>query len=264
MIGDGDILVGRRGRGRKKPSPYLLRLIDESRPKLLVEHPEIEYWARADGLFEVDGEKWAPLNILAPLLGISAETIKTRISSCRQRDGRDRGGRLTPFYAVSDIKKACGNLIKKVPQTNKDGVAEIGTETWGTVKATSRILGLSEGATKTRLPSCRHRDGKDSSGHPVTLYLLADAKEACADLLKKVSQAGPDGTFLADGEKWATINILKNLLGLAPQTISRRLPSCRQREGKDKSGHPATFYSVTEVRKACKSVRKYKPRQPKR
>ncbi|MDO8505481.1 MAG: DEAD/DEAH box helicase family protein [bacterium] len=252
---DGDILVGRQrsARSRKQISPYVLKRL---KPVLTIEKIEIEYWAEKDGTFRVDGEVWGTIDALSRLLGISAKTIKARLSCCRKRDGRAPGGQASTFYAIKDVKKACKDVLRMTDQAGKNGTFKADGEVWATVRVLRRILRLSRDAIHSRLSSCRKREGKDRCGRPVIFYAIKDVKKACKDVLKMTDQAGKNGTFKADGEIWGTCPALSRLLGLSTSAIKSRLFSCLKREGKDSSGNLSTFYSISDMRNACKDLLK--------
>jgi hypothetical protein len=252
----GDILIGPRG--RKPPSPYLVKLIERSTPTLVIEHPDIEYWADESGFFEADGERWGTVVALTRALGVSQLPIKARISTCRNREGKAPGGQPSTFYALSDVRTACADLLEELPQAGADGTFEADGEVWGSVLALSGILNISGPTLTGRLGSCRSRDGKNINGRRFKFYALSDIRTACADLLEDLPQAGTNGTFRAGGMTWGTIKSLARLLALSESTVMRRIASFHGRDGKLAGGQKATFYALSDVRTACADLLKKK------
>jgi biotin operon repressor len=242
----GDIFIGPGG--KKPPSPYLVKLIEQSTPTLIIEHSEIEHWADESGFFEVDGERWGTRYAFTRETSLSNNAIVSRLTTCRKRLGRTVSGRLTDFYALSDVLKACKNLLD-LPQAEEGGTFEEEGETWGTTEALARKIGINATTIKNRISSHKSRNGRDVTGNPAKFYALSDAKQVCADLLD-LPQAEEGGTFEEEGETWGTTEVFGKKLGLSPTTIGNRIVSCRGREGKVR-GKRATFYSLSDVKKAC-------------
>jgi hypothetical protein len=79
-------------------------------------------------------------------------------------------------------------------------------------------------------------------------------------LLSPLPQAGPDGFFEAEGEKWGTREVLAKLLGLSRPTIHTHSTHCRMLRGKDVAGHTLKFYAVSDIRKACERLLEHLPK----
>ncbi len=175
----GDVLIGPRG--KKPPSPYLVKLIESSTPTLVIEHPEIEYWADEDGFFEIDGERWGTIWAFAHEFGVSRRAIMSRLPpSCPSREGKNSQGHPFTFYPASDVRRACAGLLSELPQAASDGFFEEDGERWGHVMAMGREFGLSQPAIVRRLATCRSRNGRLVGGQIVTFYALSDLHRVCA------------------------------------------------------------------------------------
>lgn len=256
---DGDLLVNTRKKGRKPISPYLLRKLE---PVLTVEKLEIEYWAGEDGTFEADGETWGTLEVLHRILLLSTDAIIARLSVCRKKEGRDRGGRVQTFYAVADAKKACIELLKQIPRAGKDGTFVAEGERWATIYILKRLFNISEKAIVRHLSSCRRRDGKNRAGAVLTFYAVADAKKAFASLPRAIHRAKRDGTIRMHGKILGTCYAIGFKLKLSPITVSKYIEqsSLKAYEGFDRQGKPARLYVVSEAKKACRHAQRKKPR----
>ncbi len=86
----------------------------------------------------------------------------------------------------------------------------------------------------------------------------------CVDLLKKIPQADKSGFFEAYGEQWGTIGALIRILKLSTDGVRARIGSFRRQDGKDQRGYPATFYALSDVKKACADLLRKKRRQQKK
>lgn len=211
--------------------------------------------AEEDLFLKVEGELWGMSHKIAKHLGLSAPTIEKRGDSCRKRYGITNG-RIATFYALSDVEKACADLLKEMPRANKYGIFKLRGETWGTSKAIGRILGVSEPIVRRKTPARFARKGKTVDGNVRPFYPLSKAKKACVALIKKMPRARKDGTFIKDGQKWATLNVLIRYFGLGWRTIKMRISSCRRIRGKDPGGTISDFYSLSEAKKACADLLK--------
>ena len=218
--------------------------------------------AGKDGTFEIDGETWGTTEALSKMLpAISRSLIQKKISGYRSMLGKDKRNRLAMFYVLSDVKKACEDLLQPLPQAGKDGTFKADGETWGTVGALAALFKISESAVASHASSGRTRKGKNRSNRIMVFYALSDVKKACADLLKPLPQAGKNGTFTADEETWGTAIVLGRMLGIPESTILRRTATLRTRPGKNASGSVCTFYALSDVKKACASVLAKKKRK---
>lgn len=69
--------------------------------------------ANRTGYFKLGGETWGLRIPLAKLLGVNAQTVTKRASSCRKLYAKTHVGRLELFYSLSDLQRVCADLIAK-------------------------------------------------------------------------------------------------------------------------------------------------------
>jgi len=229
--------------------------------KLVAKASEVLPQAGPDGFFEADGERWGTRSAFARTLRISITTVSSRVVLCGYRDGKNILGKRCDFYALSDVKKACADLLADTPKADGEGSFLAGGERWGTLTSFSKRFGISYEAIATRISSFRSQIGKNASGKPCPFYALSDVKKACADLLADTPKADGEGSFLAGGERWGTLTYFANKTGLARGSILIRLTSCRSRKGKNSYGKPCSFYAVSDVKRACADILKKKKRR---
>jgi len=173
---------------------------------------------------------------------------------------RDDLNRAAISYAKTNRPTAFTKLIAKasevLPQAGPDGFFEADGERWGMVIPLSRRLELSISEISSRLSCFRSREGRCyGSYRTLTFYALRDVKKVCADLLKAIPQAGPDGFFDADGEKWGSKKALARKLGHHKKTIFKRIDgTCRSRKGKNVHGYRCTFYALLDIQRVCADV----------
>ena len=217
--------------------------------------------AGRSGTFKLRGETWGTANAIGEILGLSEWLVKKHTPAHHTMKAKDFQGHIRPFYPLSEVKKSCAAFTKKMPQAGKDGTFTRDGQRWATIQTMTRLLGITWRAIKIRTASCRRIKGKDHYGQPVEFYSISEVKKACADLLKPLPQAGKSGTFKLDGEVWATSYALAKMLGTYPAAITSLAASCRVKEGKNSSGVPCPFFSVTDMRKAWKKVQRRKSRR---
>lgn len=130
--------------------------------------------ADSAGFIQVDGEKWATLTRLAIVLGLKQKTIKRRCKKCRKRKGKNASGRIVMFYALSDIKKVCAELLRKTPVVGNDNLITYKGEKWYSKRLAEKKLGRSHHWISERAHLFRKLKGKDVKGHLLTFYAWKD------------------------------------------------------------------------------------------
>jgi superfamily II DNA or RNA helicase len=258
-VRDGDIVVGPGGPGgprKKKPvtSPYVSEGVT---PRIVVVQAlEIEHWAGSDRTFEADGETWGHTKTLADMIGVGDQTLAKEFKriGAKPRSGRGVRGGKDAFYSLSDAQRACRDLVDRC-KANSGGTFRDEGETWISAGAVYRRLGVSDRSILNRIKggwTIRSRPGRNASGRRLTFYALSDVKKACADLLGKkvVKDAGP--MFRADGETWGSAIALGGKLGVGEHGVRSRARATqvRTRKVKPKKGPVATYYCLSDLRRA--------------
>ncbi len=145
----------------------------------------VELQADQSGFVSHEGERWGTLRALARELRISAPTVKKKITNkVRRLEALTERGKMETFYALSEIKGACKNLVEDLPRLNSAGCFS-DDDVWGTLFYFQQKLGISNKALSRRLKNCPCRAGKEKMGRRVKLYALSDVKRSCTDILKK-------------------------------------------------------------------------------
>ncbi len=268
-VREGDILVGPKtgSKTRRVVPPWLrgekLGLLE---PTLVVEKIEIEYKAGPDGTFEADGETWASMYALTRILQLSHNALKNRMKSVRSRPGGTSSRISTPFFAVSDVRKACADLLEDLPRAGEDGILNIDGEQWVTVEGLFRLTGIATNAFTKRVGACRQRPGRHPSGNRRDFYALSDVKAICGDLFEDLPKAGPNGSFRADRKVWVTISAAPGLLGkLSEPSVKARMTKGQYAtmKGRSYGGTVCTFYALPDIKKACADLLEDLPRAAK-
>lgn len=231
---------------------YALSDVRKACADLLKEMPK----ADQNQTFKLRGETWGTAKAIGKIIGVSEWLVRRNTPANLTRKGKTFDGNVRPFYPLSEVRKSCKAFSTKMPQARKDGTFVKDGQKWGTLNTMARHFGITWRAIKTRVSSCRRIKGKEPGGQTVEFYSFSEVKKACADLLKPLPQAGKNGTFKSDGEVWGSSYALAKMLGTYPAAITSCASSCRVKEGKNSSGVPCPFYSLTDMRKACKVQRR--------
>lgn len=90
--------------------------------------------------------KVGTVKAISKKFGVSLQALTQRIKAAgfSPMVGRDTNGRLTNFYRVADVKKACADLLVAVPKAKRNGALVLNGEQWGTVRALQKILAKKE------------------------------------------------------------------------------------------------------------------------
>jgi hypothetical protein len=157
------------------------------------------------------------------------------------------------IFSERDVWSSCAGLLKPLPQAGADGFAKIRGVRHGTFESLARSLGVSTIAIKSRVKtsSLSPSRGRDVRGRLFDLYPEPAVRELLNDLLAPLPQAGEDGFAEIGGIRHTTIHILARSLEVSAPTVKSRILAFHLKpiRGKDCYGHPAYFYSETEVRK---------------
>lgn len=142
---------------------------------------------RADktGFIVAEDERWGTVEVLAKYLGLSMGTVRRRLNAdVRCRRGKTAKKRPLTYYALNDVKKACGPFLD-VPRVNKRGLFFADGETWGTCLSLSKLLGVSDTTVRRLIAACtasavRRREGIDQRGNRTPFFALSDLQKFSA------------------------------------------------------------------------------------
>ncbi|MFH1430203.1 MAG: DEAD/DEAH box helicase [Candidatus Uhrbacteria bacterium] len=253
-------IPSRRGRTKRKQT---LDFYQRSAVAAIYRELEAAIPVPKNGLVVCDGEQWATIVVLQTLLGISHSAIKARIDRGRvhTRLGKAVNGNYVTLYRVTDVRLACAGLLQELPDLNSDGTFESEGETWGALTALARIIGCIEATVVQRARKMGHENLQTrkcriarkgySKGQPIDCFALSEIRTLCADLLEDLPEAGPDGTFEADGEMWGTGRVLAKRFDVTPRTIHVRAKQhdIRTRIGRSRNGAKNTFYALSDMQR---------------
>ena len=199
-------------------------------------------------------------------VSISHLTIRIRLkfAAVTGTTARNQRGQIlrNGFYAESDVRQACLDLLKDLPQADAEGLLSHEGRRSGTIRSLARLLGVSDSTIASRLKSSSLRplEGKDAVGRLCDFYAEDDVRTLCHDFLN-LPQADAEGLLLYEGLRYGTVKSLARLLGISAPTIARRLKfsSLRPLEGKGPMGRLCDFYAEDDVRKLCHDLLKDLP-----
>lgn len=203
-------------------------------------------------------EKFGTATAWARELGLSEQTVKRRLKDAQGVTGKILTGLVVDagFYPRSTVYQVCADHLEELPQANTEGfIIEQGEANvcLGTIQAWSRKLGVSYPAITRRLEGQSGSKGKDIAGSIRTFYEASLVHTLCADLLKPLPQADDSGLIVQE-QRYATIDMWSQELGIGRFAITRRLEQCAGIQGKAMTGIICTFYPESAVRELCADI----------
>ncbi len=175
---------------------------------------------------------------------------------------RDRMGRIfkNSFYAETDIREVCADLLVEMPQADEEGFFELDGEKYGIIKAWERVFPISKPTIDSKLEQNQVKGikGKDFQGKIRDFYTEIDIRIACADLLENLPLANKDGFFEKEGIKYGTAEAWSRILPISRGAIVVRLEQVKLKsiKGKDLRNRLADFHSESYVLSACADLLK--------
>ncbi len=210
--------------------------------------------AGENGSFEKDGEVWVCLTVAVEMLNLTESAIIKRClrQPVRVLQGRSSRNRLVDYYALSDLRRVCADLIETLPQLDATGIVTIGDTKWGTLSALESVTQVSYMTLRTRVieKGCRSLPAKDPCGRRVLIYEVNEVKAACADFIEATSrQLDSDSRCVFDGEEWVTVQGARNLWNISASAVTDRL---RRRPiqhllARDTAGRLVKIYRLREL-----------------
>ncbi len=254
----GGIILGPRKGGGGGPqvdggSPYLPK---GAKPRLVVvEALKTENWASQDGTLEADGEVWGPERALARILGVSDSAIDLyvqRYPDIRSRMARALNGKLTPFYALSDLRRVMADILQFERVQSVQGEFEEEGEVWGTDLALAEHFGVSYATIRNyakKNSGVRRVVRRISNGNVTTFFSKTDVGRVLQPLLvRRKYSSGESDQLDVDGERWVTTSFVVQQYS---HSVERRLlkdcPSIRKLDGL-RRGRPVQFFALKDVR----------------
>jgi len=199
-------------------------------------------------------ELYAPVRVLAKILGISTKTIKQRIKFLNPVKTKDRGYRVVNTYSMSETMKACADFLDNLPVADKSGIVVINNKKYAPINVLTKMLGISNNAIKQRIKTLQPVTIKAGNFQLVNAYELTEAKKLCADLLQDVPVADKSGIVVINNKKYAPISVLAKILGISEPSIKQRVKSLQPIKTKDRGYRVVNAYSIAETKKVCNDL----------
>jgi hypothetical protein len=190
---------------------------------------------------------------------ISTETIRRRLKNTFGVDelvqNKVKADVEHFLYSETAIRRACFDLLKKLPVVDESGFLMLNGVRYGTINLLARVFGLGETAVKARLVGAKIDTvkGKSNLRRVFDYYPEPAVSELCADLLLPTLTSKGDVFFEKGGIQYGTIRALAQKLNLSEPTISSRVKNANLNaiQGKNGLGMPCSFYPEDGVRKLC-------------
>ncbi|MDD5341201.1 MAG: hypothetical protein PHC97_02055 [Patescibacteria group bacterium] len=133
-----------------------------------------------------NGQRYAPIAIIARKLSLSENALLSRRKSLKPLKGRSNNGNFVNFYSFEKAKRACADLLDKHLLTiGKNGWAKKDGQSFATIAAIQKkLLSISQSAIRSRIKGLKPINGK-RRGQIISLFKLEHVKRACADILSE-------------------------------------------------------------------------------
>ncbi len=238
-----------------------VRLYEES-AVTVVSHDLLQEYPIADeaGFFAVDGQRYGTLKTWAQELKLSEGTLRKYLASIKGTTAKLYRGKIVEegFYAESDVRSVCANLLRDLPRADAEGFVESGSGRYGTVYAWARALSLSRKALARVLASHEGITARDTSGRVVEGGFYPEAViRVLQQEWEGLSMADESGFFVREetGQpvRYGTIHAWAQEFGLSYIGVQPRLKKEQGISGKDMHGRVLknSFYSEAIARQAC-------------
>jgi hypothetical protein len=217
-----------------------------------------------DGWVLIDGEKYAPLNVIAAELKISRYHLGIRVKGLVSFRGKKQAGKVTDLYCFNQVKSVCSDLLAEgLLIADKTGFANKDGQLYATINLIAKQLSISKAAVEHRVKLITPVKGMSLKGRIVDFYNFENSKSSCADLcIPGLLFAAGNGWAIKDGEEFAPLCIIAKKLKISTNAVNRRVKNLPSLPGKSRNNLVAQFYCLDDVKTACADLlikkRKYK------
>jgi len=188
-------------------------------------------------------------------ISVSGPLIRNKLKEAEivGEDGRESVGRLLRkgFYAESDVRRLLGEHLTAVG-VDQNGFMLVRGKRYSTIRTWAEVFEVAWMTIAKRMKGMSDSviRGKGLDGKVCDLYAEQDIRAALSDLIDGSPVADDDGFIERNGEKYATIGIWADHLGIYDQVIRNKLRRAELPaiQGKDRGGHLAKFYREADIR----------------
>ncbi len=199
-------------------------------------------------------ERYGTVNNWSQELGISWPLMEKRLKSCPAVTGRDFTGQIQEegYYAESDVRERCADLLQALPVTDDDGFylhkGETENARYGTSTAWARELGLATSSIGRSLSKVEGIEGRDKGNRKRILYEEAKVRVACAELLADLPQVDTEGFLTIDAVRHAALDTWSRVFQVGFTTLQKRLEKAEGIRARDRRNHSHMVYAEMDVR----------------
>jgi|GEM_PF-5704175 len=209
-------------------------------------------------------KKFTTIENLIRILGLSNAPIQRRITIHKIQSQKIKiGGRIFDGYSISEVEKACADLLQNFPRANKKGIAVIKGREFTTLERLYKIFSISPQIIAKRIEenNIPSQKIKTIDGNIRDSYNIEKVKKNLTDLLQNFPRANKKGIALIKGYKYSTPANLARIFKSNNTTIQSRIKKHKLTPQKIKlrDGRIVNAYRIDDARKICASIIKKFP-----
>lgn len=234
-----------------------------------------------EGFLTRRGKRYGTTGAFRRLLGSASVPRKIASSSLKPIKGKAWDGRVRDFFAESEVRALCSDLVAVVPSVDDEGFVRQDGKRYATISTWIKILEKEEGVSisdngmrnRVKKAGAVGETFRDRTGHLIRngFYAESDIWEIFADKLYDLPQvddvrpleeddqyprADEAGFIVEEGKRYGTIKALSELWGISWNSINRKLQSAEisHLQGRLAAGSLCKFYSELEVQELCQEA----------
>lgn len=203
--------------------------------------------ADTDGFFWHREEWYGTVNTWHNYHGVAAITLHKKLREAEFIEGKAANGQLQKYYSESTLWKYCENTLKDIPQAGSDGFFVHKGKKYGTIRAWSRILNISDATIRKAIKGLKGIEGKDHYNQMRSFFSENIIRKHCKEASKNLPQVEKDGYLWIHDDWYATASTWEKRLGTGSSTLKKRLSEYPHIPGRDARGTTRKLYAQETV-----------------
>mgnify|MGYP000255783481 CR=1 FL=1 len=214
----------------------------------------------SQGIATVDNRVFASISRMSKLLGISDDTITSRIAAAKVSpiSAKMTAGGLFNVYDIELVKQACAELLTNISNADGNNIIMISGQPHCSISQIGKLLKISGKIIGSRLIQAKVDpiSAKATNGRLISVYSLERARQVCSDLLEEKITADASGTAVIDGRTYTSIHQLGKILNISDLAIKNKIKkeNLLPIMAKHPRGKVLKIYDIEQIRTICKDL----------